>query len=56
MIHRQFSLQRGHMELHARNIVIAAGAEGKQVSEVATRLVEGGDISIDAARRLLESH
>ena len=48
-------IQRGHMALHARNIVIAAGAEGEQVSIVANRLVEGGDISIDAARRLLQA-
>ena len=46
-------IQRGHMALHARNIAIAAGAEGEQVAIVAKRLVEINDISVDAARQQL---
>ena len=46
-------IQRGHMALHARNIAISAGAEGEQVSTVAARLVEAGDISIDAVLSLI---
>lgn len=46
-------IQRGHMALHARNIAIAAGAEGEQVAVVAAKLVESGDISVDSAKRLL---
>ena len=41
------------MALHARNIAIAAGAEGEQVAVVAAKLVESGDISVDSAKRLL---
>ncbi len=46
-------IQRGHMALHARNIAIAAGAEGGQIADVAKKLVESGDISVDAAKQLL---
>ncbi len=49
-------IQRGHMALHARNIAIAAGAEAEQVAIVAAKLVEEGDISVDAARRLLSDN
>jgi len=49
-------IQRGHMALHARNIAIAAGAEGAQISTVAAQLVEAGDISVDAALQLLQKH
>ena len=49
-------IQRGHMALHARNIAIAAGAEAEQVSTVAAKLVEAGDISVDAARQLLSGN
>jgi len=49
-------IQRGHMALHARNIAISAGAEGEQVSTVAARLVEAGDISIDAVKRILQEN
>ena len=47
-------IQRGHMALHARNIAIAAGAEGEQVAAIAWQLVQGGDISVDAAKKLLQ--
>lgn len=47
-------IQRGHMALHARNIAIAAGAEGGQVSVIASRLIEAGDISVDAANWFLQ--
>ncbi|MEM6986842.1 MAG: hydroxymethylglutaryl-CoA reductase, degradative [Pseudomonadota bacterium] len=48
-------IQRGHMALHARNIAIAAGAVGEDAVELAARLVDDGDISVDAARRLLSN-
>ena len=48
-------IQRGHMALHARNIAIAAGATGEAVSTVAAALVASGDISVDAARRLIDA-
>ena len=46
-------IQRGHMSLHARQLALAAGAEGKQVDEVARRLVREGEIKEAAARRVL---
>ena len=46
-------IQRGHMALHARNLAIAAGATGPDAARIAAAMVEAGDISAAAARRLL---
>jgi hydroxymethylglutaryl-CoA reductase len=46
-------IQRGHMGLHARSVAIAAGASGPDVEHVATRIHASGEISVDAARRVL---
>jgi hydroxymethylglutaryl-CoA reductase len=46
-------IQRGHMALHARCVAIAAGAQGELVERVASRIVELGDITLEAARRVL---
>ena len=46
-------IQRGHMGLHARSIAVAAGANGDNVERVAGRIIELGDITLDAARRVL---
>lgn len=48
-------IQRGHMGLHARQVAIAAGAEGAQVETVARRLVEEGAVRIDRAQEILSS-
>lgn len=48
-------IQRGHMALHARNVAIAAGAAGEQVALVASRMVECGEVSLDAAQRVMNS-
>lgn len=47
-------IQRGHMALHARNLAIAAGATGNQVSAIARLMVEAGEITADKAKKLLE--
>jgi hydroxymethylglutaryl-CoA reductase len=47
-------IQRGHMELHARQVAMAAGATGEEVVTVAERLVAGGVIRIDRAAAILE--
>lgn len=47
-------IQRGHMELHARNVAIMAGAKGKLVDMVAERMVKEGVIRIDRAKEILE--
>ncbi len=47
-------IQRGHMELHARNIAIMAGAEGELIDIVAERMVKERKISMDRAKEILE--
>lgn len=46
-------IQRGHMALHARQIAVAAGAEGKAVEQIASQLVAEGQIRVERARALL---
>jgi hydroxymethylglutaryl-CoA reductase len=46
-------IQRGHMQLHARQVAIAAGATTEQVDSVALRLVQEGEIRVERARQLL---
>jgi len=46
-------IQRGHMELHARQVAIAAGAEGELVEQVATQLVAERRIRLDRAQEIL---
>jgi len=46
-------IQRGHMGLHARNVAIAAGAEGPVIDLIATAMIDAGTIREDAARELL---
>jgi hydroxymethylglutaryl-CoA reductase len=46
-------IQRGHMSLHARQVAIAAGAEGPQIDQLAARLVAEKNIRVDHAREIL---
>ncbi|MGB9301876.1 MAG: hydroxymethylglutaryl-CoA reductase, degradative [Anaerolineae bacterium] len=46
-------IQRGHMELHARSVAMAAGAAGELVERVATRMVDEGTIRLDKAEELV---
>jgi len=46
-------IQRGHMSLHARQVAIAAGAQGEQIDLVAKRLVAAGAVRIDQAQARL---
>jgi hydroxymethylglutaryl-CoA reductase len=46
-------IQRGHMALHARQVAIAAGAQGAAVDWVAHQLVQEGQIRVERARALL---
>jgi hydroxymethylglutaryl-CoA reductase len=48
-------IQRGHMALHARQVAIAAGAEGATVEWMAARLVQEGQIRLERARELMAS-
>ncbi len=46
-------IQRGHMRLHARQVALAAGAQGPEVDRVAHHMVEEGRISEERAREIL---
>lgn len=47
-------IQRGHMSLHARNIAINAGATGKYIEAVASKMVEMKKVRVDVAQEILE--
>jgi len=46
-------IQRGHMALHARQVAIAAGAQGEWIERLARRLVEEKTVRIDRAMEIL---
>jgi len=47
-------IQRGHMSLHARQVAIAAGAEGTDVARIAEQMVSEGIVRLDRATELLD--
>ena len=47
-------IQRGHMSLHAKQVAIAAGAQGEQVDQLAEQLVAEKTVRIDRAGEILE--
>lgn len=47
-------IQRGHMNLHARQVAIAAGAEGDIIERLAKQMVHEKMIRIDRAQEILE--
>jgi len=48
-------IQQGHMRLHARQVALAAGAQGPQIQIIAKRLVAEGNIREERARELMTS-
>lgn len=46
-------IQRGHMSLHARQVAVAAGAQGADVDQIAAQLVAEGEIRVERAHALL---
>ena len=46
-------IQRGHMKLHSKNIAVMAGAKGKEIDEIAARMVEEKNIKLSRAQELL---
>jgi hydroxymethylglutaryl-CoA reductase len=48
-------IQRGHMSLHARQVAIAAGAEGELIEKVAAQMVSEKMVRIDRAEEILKS-
>jgi len=47
-------IQKGHMELHAQNIAVMAGAKGDQIDEIAQRMIKEGKVRLDRAKELLK--
>ena len=47
-------IQRGHMELHARQVAIAAGATGDLIERVARKMAAERVIRPDRAKEILE--
>ncbi|MCL4412775.1 MAG: hydroxymethylglutaryl-CoA reductase, degradative [Candidatus Thermoplasmatota archaeon] len=47
-------IQKGHMELHARNVAVSAGATGNEIDSVAEMMVREKKIRIDVAQEMLE--
>jgi hydroxymethylglutaryl-CoA reductase len=48
-------IQRGHMGLHARQVAIAAGAQGEMINRLAQQLVSEKTVRIDRAEEILRS-
>jgi hydroxymethylglutaryl-CoA reductase len=46
-------IQRGHMSLHAKNVAIAAGAEGTEIAEVARELIARKQVRVEVAEEVL---
>ena len=47
-------IQRGHMELHARQVALSVGAAGEEIEQVAGRLVAERVVRPDRAQEILE--
>lgn len=45
-------IQAGHMTLHARQVAVAAGAQGEAVDAIAAQLIREGQIRVERAREL----
>jgi hydroxymethylglutaryl-CoA reductase len=48
-------IQKGHMRLHAKNIAVTAGARGREVEVVASKIVEEGVVTVQRAKQILSS-
>lgn len=47
-------IQRGHMELHSKNIAIAAGAAGAEIEKVAAQMAQEKNINTKRAEEILK--
>ncbi len=47
-------IQRGHMALHARNVALAAGAVGDEITAIARAMADAHDVRADLAVELLK--
>jgi len=47
-------IQRGHMGLHARQVAIAAGAQGEVIEQLAAQMVAEKTVRVDRAKEILD--
>jgi len=47
-------IQKGHMRLHAKNIVAAAGIKSDKIDEVTKRMIKEGNVSVHRAKEILK--
>ncbi len=47
-------IQRGHMSLHARQLAMAAGAQGDEIEQIAAQMVKEQQVRLDRAQALVE--
>ncbi|MCL5428802.1 MAG: hydroxymethylglutaryl-CoA reductase, degradative [Chloroflexi bacterium] len=47
-------IQRGHMSLHARQVAVAAGAQGDLIEKLAGALIKENTVRVDRAEQLLK--
>lgn len=47
-------IQRGHMELHANNIAVLAGASSEEAEKIADQLVKEKNVTVARAKEILE--
>ncbi len=50
----QEGIQQGHMRLHARNLVVMAGAEGETIARAVEELIATDEIRFDKAKEIVE--
>ncbi|MBS7619541.1 hydroxymethylglutaryl-CoA reductase, degradative [Candidatus Bathyarchaeota archaeon] len=50
----QEGIQHGHMRLHARNLVVMAGAEGELIDKAVEALINSGEIRFDKAQDIVK--
>jgi hydroxymethylglutaryl-CoA reductase len=48
-------IQRGHMELHAKNVAVMAGAKEGEIAKIADVLVKEKNVRVDRAKELLSA-
>ncbi len=50
----QEGIQQGHMRLHARNLVVMAGAKGDMIEKAVAELVDSGEIRFPKAQEIVK--
>ena len=47
-------IQEGHMKLHARNLAMSVGAQGKEIEKIAEKMIQQKQVRMDTAQELLK--